>query len=205
MLSVLDRALRDLPYLMTFRREDWNSLIINRAKPYTYRAWIQMDEYRVCLHRFETCDEHEAFPHPHAWPMACKILKGSYNMKFGVSEDRTSKPKMLGQVMFNAGSSYEMTDPMTWHTVVPNEECWTVMVNAPPWSEDDRHEAIKSTKGKDLQKMSPEELEAHFNAFESLLPPSPTVKAWHEATLITDELTNEEWMARFIALRKIYE
>lgn len=192
MLKILEKALQDLPYLMTFQKTEWESLVINRRKPYTYRAFIKTGDYRICLHRFESCDEHEAFPHPHAWPMACKILKGSYNMQFGVSEDRTSKPKTLGQLVFNAGSSYEMTDPMTWHTVVPNEECYTVMVNAPPWPKTDSHEEIRTTKGKDLEKMTTEELEAHFAMFRSLLPPCPIVDAWNDVCEKQSTATVEE-------------
>jgi len=56
--------------------DEWGSLVINRRKPHTYRVFRQFGEYRVCLHRFESCSEEEAFPHPHPWPGAFLLLKG---------------------------------------------------------------------------------------------------------------------------------
>ncbi|WP_394999724.1 type II secretion system protein [Acinetobacter sp.] len=154
------------------RIEDWDSLVINRRKPYTYRAFHQGTMYRICLHRFEECDEHEAFYHPHPWPGAFKILKGSYKMQIGYSKDRFSKPDEVTTIILNEGSSYEMLNPLTWHRIIPlGKECYTVMVNDAPWSPDVAHTDVRTTKGKDLAKMSTYELNEHFNAFRELLKP----------------------------------
>jgi len=47
------------------RAYNWDSLIINRRKPYTYRLFTQIDQDRICLHKFDTCLSEEAFFHPH--------------------------------------------------------------------------------------------------------------------------------------------
>lgn len=173
MLDELNRILEYLP-IMLQDRSGWKSLVINRRKPYTYRAFYQFNDLRVCLHRFETCDEYEAFPHPHAWPAAFKILKGSYRMELRQAYDRFAAPEPTldnpsATLILTAGSSYEMTNPYTFHTIQPLEECYTVMVNAPPWPEDAQHSEVRTTKGKDLDSMTEEELTAHFEVFKQLL------------------------------------
>ena len=58
------------------RPEEWDSLIINRRKPYTYRVFTMIGTLRVCLHRFDECSNTESFIHPHAWPAAFTVLRG---------------------------------------------------------------------------------------------------------------------------------
>lgn len=152
------------------KQEDkWESLVINRRKPYTYRAFYQNGDYRICLHRFESCDEHEAFYHPHPWPGAFLILSGSYQMKIGYSADRFSKPEPVAEFLMNEGSRYEISNPLSWHTVQPESAVYTIMVNGLPWSPEVAHTEVRTTKGKDLQKMTQEELGDHFDAFKILL------------------------------------
>lgn len=170
MLDRLDFALGMLPSLMEFP-EQWESLVINRRKPFTYRAFLNVGGYRICLHRFETCDEHEAFYHPHPWPGAFAILKGSYWMKLGYSKDRFTLPDHVAHALMTAGSKYSIENPMTWHTVEPQSEVFTVMVNGAPWPADVAHKEVRTTKGKDLAKMTPDELKAHFDTFGALLTP----------------------------------
>ncbi len=76
MLELLDDVLAAIPSLIDSPAE-WGSLVINRRKPFTYRAFTTWRGYRVCLHRFESCDEEEAVLHPHAWPGAFAIVQGS--------------------------------------------------------------------------------------------------------------------------------
>lgn len=168
MLEILNQVLKDLP---TYMQDvgNWDSLVINRRKPYTYRAFYKIGELRICLHRFEVCDEHEAFPHPHPWPAAFKILKGSYKMGLARSENRESPPLPVATTIMTAGSSYEIVDPMTWHTIQPIQECYTVMVNGLPWDKEVTHKEVRTTKGKDLQSMSAQELADHFAVFNGLL------------------------------------
>lgn len=149
--------------------EDWDSLVINRRKPYTYRAFYQSGNYRICLHRFETCDEAEAFLHPHPWPGAFRILQGGYKMGVGRSKDRESSPSKVAEFVMNKGSAYLIDDPLTWHAITPIGECYTIMVNGAPWARDYAHNQVRTTKGKDLERMTPEQLQAHFDTFKPLL------------------------------------
>lgn len=173
MLKVLAHAMFNLPKFMD-RKSEWSSLIVNRRKPWTYRAFTNFthegENFRLCLHRFEICDEEESFLHPHPWPGAFCILQGSYVMNVGCSIDRHSKPNSVAKLRLAAGSNYAITNPLTWHSVTPLQECYTVMVNGKPWNtETVAHTEIRTTKGKDLDSMSEEGLSAHFAAFRKLI------------------------------------
>lgn len=172
MLDVLSHALHLLPGLMAVR-ELWSSLIVNRRKPWTYRAFTSFphdgENFRICLHRFATCDEMESFLHPHPWPGAFIILQGQYLMNLGQSADRISKPTDVARILLGPGSSYAITNPLTWHSVTPIEECFTVMVNGTPWdTQTVAHTEVRTTKGKDLDSMTSEDLDAHFEIFRRL-------------------------------------
>jgi hypothetical protein len=173
MFKILAVAIADLPRMME-ERDRWTSLIVNRRKPWTYRAARAFDyegeTYRICLHRFEVCDEAESFLHPHPWPGAFRILYGSYIMNLGMSWDRVSGPADVAKFTLTAGARYAITNPLTWHSVTPLEECWTVMVNGKPWDpEKVAHTQIRTTKGKDLDSMSHADLSHHFDMFQRLL------------------------------------
>lgn len=169
MLSVLDGVLKSLPEMLGDPTA-WDSLIVNRRKPTTYRVFRHLaDNVRVSLHRFDPCAKHEAYPHPHPWPGAFAILAGSYRMWIGFTPDLESpKPITVAETILTAGSRYEIVEPRTWHSVTPLEECWTVMVNGAPWREK-AHVRAPTTTGKDLDKMPPEELAAHLAKFKALL------------------------------------
>ncbi|MBY0457386.1 MAG: hypothetical protein K2V38_08625 [Gemmataceae bacterium] len=169
MLSALDRVLSSLPELLA-DSGGWDSLIVNRRKPTTYRVFRHLDDgLRVSLHRFDLCARHEAYPHPHPWPGAFALLEGSYRMWVGFTPNLESRePITMTETVLAAGSRYEITEPRTWHSVTPLEECWTVMVNGKPWK-DKAHTAAPTTTGKDLDKMPPEELAAHLAKFRRLL------------------------------------
>lgn len=168
MLDTLEVVLDKIPEL-TRDASRWESLVINRRKPYTFRAFTNIGGLRVCLHRFEGCDPQESFYHPHPWPGAFIILEGAYNMKLGYSADRESPPKPVAQIKMVAGSRYEIIEPMTWHTVEPiTDVVYTVMINGQPWKSDVAHSEVRTTKGKDLEAMPPEMLRAHLDKFAEL-------------------------------------
>ena len=166
LIGKLKSVMRDLPKLLNHPNE-WESLIVNRRKPHTYRAWRMLDDnYRVCLHRFEQCSPEEAFVHPHPWPGAFIVLQGSYAMKVGLSSDRKSQPTSVVDTILRAGSIYSITNPLTWHSVQPLETCYSIMINGKPF--ENPHEAAPTTKGKDLDKMSEEDLKAHLDFFKNM-------------------------------------
>lgn len=169
MYEIFSEAFKSLPNLLE-NKGIWDSLIVNRRKPYTYRVFTQLDNgYRLCLHKFDVCSDHEAFVHPHPWPGAFKILRGAYKMDIGYSQDRESPPSPVLSTIMTAGSYYEITNPLTWHSVIPLQETWTVMVNGEPWPFEYAHKDIRTTKGKDLDKMPQDELEEHLDMFNFLL------------------------------------
>lgn len=169
MLDTLELAVQELPTLLRDRSK-WDSLIVNRRKPWTYRVYSELSNgMRVCLHRFEICHTHEAFPHPHPWPGAFMILEGSYKMKIGYSVDRESPMLDVMTTVMGRWSKYEIINPLAWHAVIPLETTYTIMVNDKPWTPDVAHKEVRTTKGKDLDKMPEHELAQHLSHFECLV------------------------------------
>jgi len=169
MLDKLKEAIQKLPELLQ-DPNNFDSLIVNRRKPHTYRVFTHFNGYRICLHKFDVCDRHEAFLHPHPWPGAFAILLGSYEMEVGYSVSRTEKPNHVLKVVLLEGSRYEITSPLTWHSVTPLEPTYTVMVNGEPWDAETAHTDVRTTKGKDLDRMEPDKLLHHLKSFRLLLP-----------------------------------
>lgn len=173
MFSILRKAI-DIARVAVADPTDWETLVINRREPHTYRAFIYPKElpgYRICLHRFDPCGESAAFLHPHPWPSAMKIFEGDYRMRIGASADlkKETKPVIVLDEILAGGSVYAMTEPLGWHSVQPLTTCWSLMVNGQPWGTDVAHAAAPTTKGKDLDKMTPVQLDAHMDKFNTLL------------------------------------
>jgi len=172
MLAKLEESLNILPDILT-NRAAWDSLIVNRRKPYTYRVFTTMPSgLRCCLHRFDPCHTHEAFAHPHPWPGAFIILEGKYRMMTGFSCDGRLQPgysEVITQIL-TKHSAYEIINPLTWHAVVPLVTTYTIMVNDSPWdTETTAHKEVRTTRGKDLDKMPEADLIEHLAHFQQLV------------------------------------
>jgi len=169
MLDKLRSVLSELPKLL-YDPSIWQSLEINKRKPFTYRVWtILPNGLRVCLHKFDECSTHEAFDHPHPWPGAFIILHGSYRMRVGYSFNRVSDQQSVAEFNLEKYSSYAIVNPLTWHAVIPNEETYTIMINEEPFAPDIAHLEVRTTAGKDLDKMTDDELTLHLSIFKRLL------------------------------------
>lgn len=168
MLETLHELLSD-PILYSALNESsiWDSLIINRRKPYTYRVFTMYNDLRICLHEFEDCSETESFAHPHAWPAAFTVLDGGYNLKIGRSKNTIDTPKDWHTLNIMKGSSYEMVDPLEWHAITPFEKTTTIMINGPNYTMP--HSAVRTTKGKDLERMSEKDKEKFLKRIKYLL------------------------------------
>jgi hypothetical protein len=147
--------------------QNWDSLVINRRKPHTYRAFTMFGEDRICLHRFEPCSEAEAFIHPHPWPGAFLVISGSYRHLVARSENLKDRPFEVMDSIMCKGSTYQIIDPRVWHIVQPLETSYTIMLNGPVW--DVQHKETRTTKGKDLEKMSESDLRTHLKVFQEFL------------------------------------
>ena len=146
----------------------WESIVINKRKPHTYRAFIHHEDSRICLHRFEPCEPEDSFAHPHPWPSSMLILSGQYEMAVGHTSDLDSRdPKDVIDLTLGAGSIYKMDDRHTWHQVIPRSRCYSLMVNGPRW--ENAHRFAPSTSGKGLESMTAEELANHLNECTRLL------------------------------------
>lgn len=147
----------------------WDSIIINKRKPYTYRAFTMFEDVRISLHKFDPCDKTESFYHPHPWPGAFCILKGGYEMELGISPDRFSEPKDVCKTIMRRNSRYEIVDPLVWHKITPLETTYTVMINSPPWDSNTAHTQIRTTQNKNLGKIDDKALQKHLSTFRTLL------------------------------------
>ena len=147
----------------------WDSLVVNKRKPHTYRMFIYDGDVRICLHRFDHCEEKDAFFHPHPWESRMWILSGSYFMKVGCTQSAEDKdPQYLMSTILSKGSEYHSNNTNFWHAVIPLTTCYSVMVNGPPWG-DKAHNSAPTTKGKDLDKMSDIEKLDHLAIFRKFI------------------------------------
>lgn len=145
----------------------WDSLIINRRKPHTTRVFTQLNEYRICLHRFEAASKSDCFAHPHGWPSAVLILDGAYWQEIGISKDLHSEPEWIYEENLQDGSSYSISNNRVWHKVVPYRTTYTIMINGKPFEE--QHDEVRTTKGKDLEKLDKNAKLAFLSKFETLI------------------------------------
>lgn len=165
MIQLLEKLLLKIKHdIIT---EEWDSLIVNRRKPHTYRVFRQFGEHRVCLHRFDPCGPDDCLAHPHPWPGAFLMLKGEYVHKIGYSDSLGTDPTFVFTEIVRPYSMYEIIHPQTWHSVQPLQTTYTIMINGSPW--DAQHAATRTTKGKDLDRMSQEDLATHLKTFANLL------------------------------------
>lgn len=168
MLETLHELLNDSIFHIALSDPSvWDSLIINRRKPHTYRVFAKYNDLRICLHEFEDCSQTESFVHPHAWPAAFTVLEGGYNLKIGRSKNTLDTPENWHNLDIMAGSSYEMIDPLEWHAITPFEKTTTIMINGPNYAIP--HGAVRTTKGKDLQKMEERDKEEFLERIRDLL------------------------------------
>jgi hypothetical protein len=176
MLGKLEQIVKnDLPRFLA-STAGWDSLIINRRKPVTHRVFRQIGDMRLCLHHFEKCSPDEAFLHPHPWPAAFLVVDGSYWMDINWSLNRQDAPQLVDPItggcfskfLLTRGSCYEISSPLTWHSVTPANDggVWTVMLNDAPWLPEVAHTQVRTTKGKDLDTMSENELALFLMNFE---------------------------------------
>ncbi|MBI4090989.1 MAG: hypothetical protein HY422_03110 [Candidatus Komeilibacteria bacterium] len=132
MLEILEQAEELLPNFLN-ASSNWKSVNIDYHPPRVERLWRQWGQYRIYLHCIHTCRASEALFHPHPWPSAMTILKGTYEMAIGYGTG-LEIPPIAALVITGPGTRYEMTDKDAWHYVRPLVgTAMTVMVTGEPW------------------------------------------------------------------------
>jgi len=153
MLKALRDVIKSLYYPLQ-SQGNWNSVFIDYETPHVERIWMQLDKYRVYLHKIHPCTE--AFYHPHPWPSAMLICEGEYESYIG-SEDVKTGPIYLPQ-----WSAYQMTDPKEWHSVSPiKNPCVTIMITGTPYGDN------KAKPTKTHRALTKQEFDPIFNYFAS--------------------------------------
>jgi hypothetical protein len=156
---VIDRLQELIPHIWDDLSDAslWDSIEINKKKPHTSRAIRMYGEDRVCVHRLEPCERIDCFAHPHAWPAAVLVLSGEYIHDIGYKETFDGPYRALYREIVGQDSLYQMVHPNVWHKVQPNKPTYSIMVNGPDYL--NPNPACRTTKGKDLDKMSEVDLE----------------------------------------------
>jgi hypothetical protein len=132
MLEQLRLVEQELPTLLNHPGL-WQSLFVNYEKPFVERLWCPGNGYRINLHRITPCEANECFFHPHPWPSAMKIIFGIYQMKVGYGSGVIAPPTAT-TVNLAPGSTYEMADFDSWHSVRPIDlPVYSVMLTGKPW------------------------------------------------------------------------
>lgn len=153
MIELIDKMAREIYDGILEGPNKWDSLVINKRKPHTHRLFRMFGDYRVCLHVFDPCKENESFGHPHPWPATFLILNGGYEQYIGESADLWHSVDLFGfKSELSSYTKYEITDPYIWHKIVPWTRTHTLMINGPDFK--NKHMLTKTTKGKDLDKLS---------------------------------------------------
>jgi hypothetical protein len=67
------------------------------------------DGLRICLHKFNACDRHEAFAHPHPWPGAFMVMEGEYRMEIGEYSGNRLTPLPVANFVMRKWAQYEIT------------------------------------------------------------------------------------------------
>src|SRR4051812_42565464 len=115
MLALLADAERALPSLLADDGR-WQTMDIDYEPPRVERAFTQVGDNRVAVHRIHPCER--ALFHPHPWPSAVWIVSGSYEMAVGFGAGPTPRPEAATCILA-AGSRYEMIHQDGWHSVRP--------------------------------------------------------------------------------------
>lgn len=116
--------------------DKWASLLIDHEEPILERLWRRITfnrhPYRLCLHRLRAAHQQaESFYHNHPWPLAVKVIAGSYEMIYGFGE----KPSQTTKIILKAGDAYEMIDPQMGHAIKPLvDNSLTLMLIGSSWS-----------------------------------------------------------------------
>jgi len=166
MLKKLNDACYNLKPMLDNCR--WNGIIIDSEPPTITRIWTAYDGMKICLHKIYPSlnGVDEPFLHPHPWPCATKILKGTYEMKMGCSTT-LSPPSKLMPLVISVGSSYEMSHEDMWHSINPIDDIvYSIMLIGKKWDRKMPKKHISPPRM--LDKIEKEHLINEFSQLESL-------------------------------------
>lgn len=154
MLAQLHEVEVQLPKLLL--EQEWESLDVDYEPPRVERVWRKHGDLRVCLHRIHPCER--ALMHPHPWPSAMRVVKGTYEMRLGDGGvDGLSGQQgyhKVATLTLAEGSTYEMVDPHAWHNVRPlGGVAYSLMVMGPKYTQSP-FDHKKFGQGRDLKRLS---------------------------------------------------
>jgi hypothetical protein len=159
MLDLLAAAEADLPRVLA---GPWHSLAIDYHPPRVDRLWCAWRDCRLYLHRIHPCTAAEALFHPHPWPSAMRVHRGTYEMGIGYGK---TTPPIAARVIASGPMAYEMTDPDAWHYVRPlGDVAITVMISGAPWSR------ATPIVAQPLRPLAPEVIEELLGIYRAIYP-----------------------------------
>ncbi len=130
--TTLTRALATLPDWLD-SLDGWQSLDIDYHPPRVERLFRPFEDGRIALHRVHPCEPADALFHPHPWPCAIQVLRGTYEMALGAGPAEAAPPRSAW-LRAEAPFRYAMAHPDGWHAVrIVGAPALTVMVTGHPW------------------------------------------------------------------------
>lgn len=140
----------------------WTGLSIDYHPPRVERLQATLPNgHRIALHRLHPCEPDRALWHSHPWPAAVQILAGTYEHCTGFVDRHGLHCN--ARSIIGAGVSYEIVDPLAWHSVRPiSEPVYSVMLTGKPWP-DAKHSAPKPAPQRPLTTNEVDELRMFFD------------------------------------------
>ena len=121
MIDLLRQAINELPKLMKDKSK-WDSQDITFKESPLHRIYTYTDDYTLCLHKFNKYKTEKPFYHNHPWKFATMIVEGCYEAYVG------TKHKPCGPFVFHPFSYYKSATNGEWHSVIPYEKTYTILV-----------------------------------------------------------------------------
>lgn len=127
--NALDEVISRLPDLLD-DVDGWEQAF-SFGKPHRCTRFVRGPIY---LHHFDRVPDNVVW-HPHSWPMAAQIFKGSYEMSLGhgTKEDQSDLAEVCRYTV-REGERYKMESPFGWHKIdLVEDEVWSLMVTGRRW------------------------------------------------------------------------
>ena len=151
--------------------KEWDSLLIDKRDPITYRLFIVHEGHRYCLHHMRSG---KTKSHPHKYNARVKILAGRYEHTIFVEEksahlDESDRLREVYRETLHKDSSYCIEHPEIFHSVEikPFAYCYSLMIN--DYDFKNPNPSCISTAGNNLGPIPEEKKQELIKEFKSFL------------------------------------
>lgn len=148
-----------LPELLT-EKDAWKSINVNHQAPSVKRIWRNWQGYRINLHKLTKVDGKEEYFHSHPWPIAIRLLTGSYQMCYEFVQD---EQVMTGVEIITPETPYCMENPNDKHSIkLLDNTIYSLMINGKAWASNNEL-AEQEIIAHNLETLSSKDIEEIFS------------------------------------------